>query len=137
MLKSYLSQNWPYTAPALEQQIRPHRKMNKSSVGKKLRKLRRDRDITQFELAQKLGITAGFISQYERGDSFPSIQVLIGLSKTLKVSLDELLLDKIRMNGAIKDQELYGRFQAIQNLPEEQKALIKTYLDGFLARKSA
>jgi transcriptional regulator with XRE-family HTH domain len=137
MLRSSISENWPYTVPALKQQRRPELKMNKSSIGKKLRQIRRERDITQTVLAKKLGVTAGFVSQYECGDSFPSIQVLIGLSKALKVSLDELLLDKAALNGTIKDPEIYTRFQAIQNLPEEQKTLIKTYLDGFLARKSA
>ena len=38
-----------------------------------LAKLRKDHDMTQFELADKLNLTRQAISRYENGDSFPDI----------------------------------------------------------------
>jgi len=107
-------------------------------IGKELRRIRREKDITQHLLAKKSGVPQSYISKYEKDNAAPSLNAIIKISKILQISLDALLLGNAPINiNKIKDSELLAKFQAIQNIPEEQKALIKTYLDGFLARKSA
>ena len=50
-------------------------------------KLRRDADMTQSELADKLNITRQAVSRYEKGDSFPDISVLVKIAEiTRKIS---------------------------------------------------
>lgn len=60
--------------------------------GDRLRKLRRDADLTQGELAEKLGVVPSAVGKYERlPHSYPSVEVLIKLSDFFNVSTDFLL----------------------------------------------
>ena len=59
--------------------------------GNTLKALRLREDMTQAQLAQKLGLTKSVISAYETGLRLPSYDVLIYVSKIFKVSTDYLL----------------------------------------------
>lgn len=56
-----------------------------------LRELRIDKNITQKELSEKLGLSKNAICEYEKGRAEPSIQTLIELSKIFRVSVDYLV----------------------------------------------
>lgn len=60
-------------------------------LGAALRALRRERHLTQSELAEIAGVSASAISQAERGKRGLSVETLLDLSGRLGVSLDELL----------------------------------------------
>jgi transcriptional regulator with XRE-family HTH domain len=57
--------------------------------GKQLRKIRRNRDITQEKLAEAIGVTAEFISNMERGKYAPSFDTLEKLAAVLEVDVSE------------------------------------------------
>ena len=59
--------------------------------GNTLKTLRLREDMTQAQLAQKLGLTKSVISAYETGLRLPSYDVLIHVPKIFKVSTDYLL----------------------------------------------
>ena len=59
--------------------------------GNTLKTLRLRENMTQAQLAQKLGLTKSVISEYETGLRLPSYDVLIHISKIFKVSTDYLL----------------------------------------------
>lgn len=59
--------------------------------GNTLKTLRLRKNMTQAQLAQKLGLTKSVISAYETGLRLPSYDVLIHISKIFKVSTDYLL----------------------------------------------
>lgn len=59
--------------------------------GNNLKTLRLRENMTQAQLAQKLGLTKSVISAYETGLRLPSYDVLIHISKIFKVSTDYLL----------------------------------------------
>ncbi len=56
-----------------------------------LSRLRKDRDMTQSELADKLNLTRQAISKYETGDSFPDVTILVEIANIFHVTLDELI----------------------------------------------
>ena len=56
-----------------------------------LSRLRKNADMTQSELADKLYLTRQAISRYELGDSFPDISILISIAEIFDVSLDKLI----------------------------------------------
>ena len=60
-------------------------------IGKKITKLRRSLDWSQEDLANKLYVTRQCVSKWELGNSVPSIEVLIDMSKMFFVSIDEIL----------------------------------------------
>lgn len=47
--------------------------MNMQAIGKKISALRKERDMTQVDLADKLGVTYQAVSSWERGNSMPDI----------------------------------------------------------------
>lgn len=59
--------------------------------GSALKILRLKENMTQAQLAQKLGLTKSVISAYETGLRLPSYDVLIHIAKIFNVSTDYLL----------------------------------------------
>lgn len=60
-------------------------------IGKRLKSLREDRNLTQSDLANKLGLNKGSISAYERDSALPSIEILVSLADIFGVSVDFIL----------------------------------------------
>lgn len=54
-------------------------------------RLRKEKGLTQVELAAKLGVSQGAVSMIERGDRMPSMKMLLKLSEVLGVSIEELI----------------------------------------------
>lgn len=65
--------------------------MDAGKTGKFIAKKRKDLNMTQNELAEKLHITDKAVSKWERGLSFPDISILIPLAEILNISLYDLL----------------------------------------------
>ena len=60
-------------------------------VGKKIYTLRKENSLTQEDLANKLMVTRQVISKWELGNSLPSIDLIIELSKLFNTSIEEIL----------------------------------------------
>lgn len=60
-------------------------------LGNNLKSLRLQHNMTQAQLAQKLGLTKSVISAYETGLRMPSYDILIHITQIFKVSSDYLL----------------------------------------------
>ena len=67
---------------------------NCEQFGDRVRALRKEKDITQAELAAVLNVESHYVSRIERGMSSCSIEVIIVLSKVLGVSIDYLVVGK-------------------------------------------
>jgi transcriptional regulator with XRE-family HTH domain len=59
--------------------------------GKALSTLRKEADLTQNEVADRLNLSRQAISKYERGESFPDISVLVMIAELFNVTLNELI----------------------------------------------
>lgn len=65
--------------------------MNLEKTGKFIAKLRKEQNMTQEELAERIGVNAKTISKWETGINLPDSVLLFNLSKELKVSVQDLL----------------------------------------------
>ena len=65
--------------------------MDNEKFGNFIKELRKEKNLTQKQLADKINITDKAVSKWERGLSFPDITMLNILSKELEVSVEELL----------------------------------------------
>lgn len=103
------------------------------TIGQRLARLRRERGMTQVELADRLDVAQPVVSDYERGELRLHGQLIVKLTQVLGVSSEELLgLKKAASNGAIKNRRLLRRLQEIERLPRrDQQALLRT-IDRFL-----
>ena len=65
--------------------------MNGFNIGQTILTLRKDKNITQEQLAKMVGVTAGAVSKWENGNSTPDITLLSPLARALDTSIDILL----------------------------------------------
>ena len=103
----------------------------------RLRQLRKQRDLSQAELAQLVGLHTNLIGRYERGESRPAADTLKRLADALGVSSDYLLEGAVDQaaKARFEDRELLEQFQQVEQLPDHDKALVKSFLDAFLFKR--
>ena len=60
-------------------------------IGEVIRKYRKSKNMTQEEMANRLGVTAPAVNKWENGNSLPDIMLLAPIARLLDISLDTLL----------------------------------------------
>ena len=82
------------------------------TIGSNIKRLRRERDITQEQLAEFLHLTPSAISQWETDRVLPDIQYLPKLAHLFKVSSDEIL----GINVEASDEEVNQIYKEVREL---------------------
>lgn len=77
--------------------------LNLKMLGKRVREERIKKDLTQFALAEEVGISQNFLGDVERGLKAPSITTSIRLSNVLEISLDVLFADSLTVKENVED----------------------------------
>ena len=106
------------------------------TLGARIAGLRKDRGMTQKELAERLKVSQPVVSDYENDVIRIPADVVVELAKILNASTDEILGLKadIPRNGTIKNRRLLRQVQAIDKLSKrDQEALLRT-IDAFLSK---
>ena len=65
--------------------------MDCTSVGNFIAELRKEKGLTQAELAERVGVTGGAVSKWERGLCYPDIETVVRLAEVLDLSVGEIL----------------------------------------------
>ena len=84
--------------------------MDQKKIGSFVTALRKEKGLTQKELAERLFISDKTVSKWETGKGLPDITLLEPLSAALGVSVTELLAGEIRMNTNRAGNMLRSRF---------------------------
>lgn len=83
-------------------------------LSENIKKLRREKGLTQENLAEFLGVTFQSVSNWERGESYPDITVLPEIADFFKVSVDALL----GINRAENEAEILKELEKYDNLTD-------------------
>lgn len=84
------------------------------TIGEMISSLRKEKGMTQNELAEKMNVTDKAVSKWERDLSCPDINTISKLANILDVSVDELLQAKKKENSNTKLKDLINLiFKAI------------------------
>ena len=75
-----------------------------NDFGEFLYTLRKEKGLTQSQLASLLGVTNKAVSKWETGEAMPETSLLLPLSKILGVTVDELLNGKRSSESDFKDK---------------------------------
>jgi transcriptional regulator with XRE-family HTH domain len=67
--------------------------------GNQIKQIRKEKNITQEQMAQSLNITRQAVSNWENKRNLPDIEILIKIAKVYGVSLDKLILGDDNMNN--------------------------------------
>ncbi len=90
--------------------------MKQTDVGARIAKARKEKGLTQLQLAEILNISNRTVSKWENGDGYPDITILPDLSDILEISIDEL----------IRGEEPFGKVREEQtdadNIPDKAAA---------------
>lgn len=91
-------------------------------IGEIIRKYRKEKELTQEEMANRLGVTAPAVNKWENGNSLPDILLLAPIARLLDISLNTLL----DFHGELTAQEICD---IIQTMDEKFKS--ETYDEVF------
>ena len=93
----------------------------------KLYNLRKQKGLSQEELANRLNVSRQTISKWEVGDSTPEMEKLIAISDMFGISLDELVMDKapIQMDETSSKSELTSGLKEKVSTDENKKTIKK------------
>lgn len=119
-------------------------------LAENIRRLRKERELTQEKLAEYLGVTFQSISNWERGESYPDITLLPEIAAFFKVSIDDLLglsraeaqkkIDcylRVYEENRFKDTPFTFRElqQAVRDFPSDFRILVR-YMELLMCEKT-
>ena len=97
-------------------------------IGVHLKRIRKEKHLSQEQVAQRLNISRQAISRWENDLAMPDIDNLVVLSKLYEVSIEELLGEKKTVYEEEKGTPIESPIQ------EEKKSFFAAVLQGFLGR---
>lgn len=96
------------------------------TIGNVIKKYRKNKGMTQEEMAARLGVTAPAVNKWERGNTLPDVALLAPIARLLGITTDELLSFK----NELTDEEINQYLSKIQKDLED-----KNFPDVFLSVK--
>ena len=100
-------------------------------IGDNIKKMRRERKITQEALAAHLGLSCQAVSKWERGDSLPDISVIVPLANFFRVTTDEILGVNVARRESDIQQYLksYAELEAQDDIDAKYALVQKAYME--------
>ena len=102
---------------------------------KRLAAIRRDRGLTQQQMADVAGVHVSQYKRYEAGASQPTIEVFQRIVVALIVSADTLLFEDGERGP--HDDRLRLQFEAVSKLDQRERETVQTVIDGVLLMHDA
>lgn len=100
------------------------------TLGDKITMLRKQKNLSQGDLADKISVSRDAIGKYERGDIMPTADKAKKIADVLGVSLDFLMNDAAKEDAV--DKDMLQRMQEVQKLPDSEKDKITSIIDAFI-----
>ena len=101
----------------------------KSNISENIKFYRKEKNFTQEQLAEAMGVSVGAVSKWESASSVPELSLIMELADFFEISVDALLGYKVRDNSA---KETAERIDSLQDekkydeaIAEAEKALKK------------
>ena len=91
----------------------------KNQIGKTIKQLRKEHNLTQEKLAEKLNVSAQAVSKWENGSNMPDITLLVDIADCFNVTVDELLKG-VKASSVININR-YVHSPEFQNLSDDEK----------------
>ena len=100
--------------------------MNQTSIGSYIARKRKEQNLTQEQLAEKLGVSNKTISKWENGKCMPDYSIIEQLCKELSVTLSELMDGEDAAEDSVRvydDEQILDLLRRTQEL-ERQKGIL-------------
>ena len=94
--------------------------MDMIKIGKFLQELRKEKSMTQEQLAEQLGVARRTVSRWETGNNLPDLDILVELSDLYSVDLREIISGERKSERM--DQELKETVLQVADYSSEEKS---------------
>jgi len=124
-----IDENSPYNADVMIG--RPPQK-EAPPFGQRLAAIRKEKGLTQKELAERLGVKREMVDYYERRAINPALEVVQSCAKVLKVPVSALVGDEQPLPAKAKSgpqSQLQRKFEQVKKLPRKQQEFVLQFLD--------
>ncbi len=105
----------------------------KTMLAENIKKYRKERSLTQEQLSEVLGVTAGAVYKWEAGLSVPELDLIVEMADFFDTSVDVLIGYKTkdnRLEATVRRLQEYRRQKDLNGISEAEKAL-KKYPNSF------
>ena len=106
----------------------------RKAVGNKLKALRKQKRLTQKELAATLDIGISQLNKYESGRHMPPIKKLIQLSNIFDTTLDYLVKGRQADTTELHNSKFIKRFREIEHFDVEEQDTVLKVLDAMIMK---
>ncbi len=94
--------------------------MNYVTIGKNIRRYRKQKNMSQETLAERAEVSTNYIGMIERGEKVPSLETFIKIVNTLEVSSDLLLVDILHCKYSIKSSLIEEKLEKVSAAEREK-----------------
>ena len=101
-------------------------------LGQRIAALRRERGLTQVQLAQTLGISQQHLLSFEKGRRRVPVSALPTLAKALAVSVEDLLGTRPKPGKRGPSPQIQRQLERLRALPKSQQRFVHQMLEGVL-----
>lgn len=98
--------------------------MEQEKIGKFIAKLRKEKNMTQEQLAEKMGVSINAVSKWERGLSFPDVSLYKKLCKELDISIEELINGEKDNSEEAKEKAIISTINETNKIKKKSKKLV-------------
>ena len=105
--------------------------MDQSKVGRFIKELRKEKNLTQEQLAEQFGVSRRTVSRWETGSNLPDLDVLIEMSDFYEIDLREIL-DGERKNEKMNEELKETVLKVAEYSNDEKKKQAKIVLVYFM-----
>ena len=101
-------------------------------LGSRIATLRKDRGLTQTQLGEMIGVSQQQVVSFEKGRRKVPVSALPRLSKTLGVSVEELIGTESKPGKRGPTPKLQRQLEQLQDLPRSKQRFVAEMLDTVL-----
>ena len=98
--------------------------MDQNKSGKFIAKLRKEKNMTQEQLAEKMGVSINAVSKWERGLSFPDVSLYKKLCKELNINIEELINGEKDNSEEAKEKAIISTINETNKIKRNSKKML-------------
>ncbi len=97
--------------------------MNQSKIGEFISQKRKEKNITQEQLAEKLGVSNKTVSKWECGKCMPDYGIVKPLCQELGITVSELMNGEAKSGDTHNDDQILDMLEQIQRLEKQKTSM--------------
>ena len=97
--------------------------MDQEKSGKFIAKLRKEKNMTQENLAEKMGVSINAVSKWERGLSFPDVALYKKLCKELDINIEELINGEKDKSEEAKEKAIFSAIKEKEKIKSKSRKI--------------